>query len=151
MRLRAQFGGAKRIAEVAHQTALGVVAHNAPEAQKRGFLRETDRIVFHPDRLLYEAKEMALVAEPTPLPYWLRPEGPIAGMIDRLLSESVSRGEMTDHDQAIGQSVKNVFAKSTSVEDALEKERSEFVELCRNALSETRMKHMLEQGKPLRN
>lgn len=151
MRLRAQFGGAKRIAEVAHQTALGVVALNAPEAQKRGFLRETDRIVFHPDRLLFEAKQMALVAEPTPLPYWLRPEGPIAGMIDRLLAESVSRGEMTDHDQAIGQSVKNVFAKATSVEDALEKERSEFVELCRNALSETRMKHMLEQGKPLRN
>jgi 3-hydroxyacyl-CoA dehydrogenase len=151
MRLRAQFGGAKRIADVAHQTALGATALNAPEAQRRGFVRESDLIVFHPDRLLHDAKQLVLATEPGPLPSWIRPEGPIAGMIDRLLDESVRRGEMTDHDVAIGQSVKNIFAKAVSLEDALEKERSEFIELCQKALTVTRVRHMLEQGKPLRN
>ncbi len=151
MRLRSQFGGPKRMAELAHQTALGTVSSNGPDALKRGFLRETDRVIFHPDRLLYEAKQMALQAEPTPVSSWLRPEGPLAGMIDRLLAESKSRGEMTDHDASIGQSVKTVFAKSVSLDDALAKERSEFLELCRKALSVTRIRHMLETGKPLKN
>lgn len=151
MRLRSQFGGPKRMAEIAHQTALGIVASNAPEAMRRGLLRETDRVVFHPDRLFYEAKQMALVAEPSPAPSWLRPEGPLAGMIDRLLAESKAKGEMTDHDETIGQSVKTVFAKSVNFEDALAKERSEFLELCGKALSVTRIRHMLETGKPLRN
>ena len=151
MRLRAQFGGAKRIAEVAHQLASGATCANAVEALKKGYLRETDHVAFHPDRLLFEARERAKTVEPRPLPTWLRPEGPIAGMIDRLLSESVQRGDFTDHDALIGLSIKNVFAKAVSLEDALAKERSEFLELCRNALSVTRIRHMLDNGKPLRN
>lgn len=151
MRLRAQFGGVKRIAEIAHQTALGLTAANAVEALKRGFLRETDTIAFHPDRLIHEAKQKALAVEVRPLSSWLRPDGPIAGMIDRMLSESVRTGEMTDHDAQIGLSVKNVFAKGVTLEDALAKERSEFLELCGNALSVTRIRHMLESGKPLKN
>jgi 3-hydroxyacyl-CoA dehydrogenase len=151
MRLRAQFGGAKRLAEVARRVAAGAVAKNALEAQEWSLLRESDWVVFHPDRLLHEARRVALEVEPTPLPSWLRPEGPVAGMIDRLLDQAVEKGEMTDHDEAIGMSVKNIFAKASSLEDALAKERSEFIELCQKALTVTRMRHMVETGKPLRN
>jgi 3-hydroxyacyl-CoA dehydrogenase len=151
VRLRSQFGGPKRMSELAHQIGQGYVAANAPEALKRGYLRETDRIVFHPDRLFYEAKQMALAIEPAPMPTWLRPEGPLAGMIDRLLAESKAKGESTEHDFSIGQAVKTVFAKSVTLEDALAKERSEFIELCKKALTVTRIRHMLESGKPLKN
>lgn len=151
MRLRAQSGGAHRLAESAHQIALGMVSANAPDAQKKGFLRANDVIVFHPDRLHFEAKQVAKAAAPNPLPDWIRPEGPIAGIMDRRMAESQSRGEMTDHDVVIGQGVKAVFAKGVSLEDALAKERSEFLELCRKALSVTRIRHMLETGKPLKN
>jgi hypothetical protein len=37
------------------------------------------------------------------------------------------------------------------LEDALAKERSEFIELCKKALTVTRIRHMLESGKPLKN
>jgi 3-hydroxyacyl-CoA dehydrogenase len=130
---------------------LGTTATNAEHARKIGFLRETDVTSFHPDRLLFEAKRLALEAQPSRLPTWLMPQGPLAGMIDRLQQEAQSRGLLTDHDTVIGDKVKSVFAKSTSFDDALARERAGFVDLLKNGLTVARIRHMLETGKPMKN
>ena len=150
MRLRSQ-ETSKRLAEAALILTQGTVAPNADVARELGYLRATDYTVYHPDRLITEAKKIALQAQPYDLPQWSMPEGPVGGMIDKLEDDAKARGELTDYDTVIGDKIKAVFVKSTSYEDALAKEREEFVDLCNRPLTHTRIKHMLENGKPLRN
>ena len=68
-----------------------------------------------------------------------------------MIEQGRQRGELTEHDAIIGQDIKQVYAKSVSFEDAIEKERERFVELCRKPFTQARIRHMLEFGKPLRN
>ncbi len=141
---------AKRLAEVVMTLTEGLVS-NPDMARSLGILRSTDVTVYHPDRLIADAKKLALTAVNVARPMLTTPEGPIAGMIERLMQEAKAIGKITDYDESIGGMMKQVFAKSESYEDALERERSEFLELCFRALTQARIKHMLENGKPLRN
>lgn len=150
MRLRSQ-SSAKQVSEMAMQVTEGATALNADQAKDLHYMRETDVVVYHPDRLMVEAKRLALQAEPHDLPAWTQPEGPIAGMIDRLQSEAKARGGMTDYDECIGDKVKAVFVRPGNYMDALAKEREEFIDLCSRPFTFARIKHMLETGKPLRN
>ena len=72
-------------------------------------------------------------------------------MIDRHLEVAVAKGEMSEYDENIGQKMKLITAKAHTYEECLLKERSEFVDLCTNALTVARIHHMLEHGTPLRN
>lgn len=129
----------------------GQVSTSAGEAMALGYLRSKDLIVSHPDRLITDAKVLALQAEPRSLPHWKLMEGPLAGMIDRALSEGLSKGELTEHDVYIGQQLKEVFRKPSDFEEALRVEREVFIELLREGLSVARIRHMLDTGKPLKN
>jgi 3-hydroxyacyl-CoA dehydrogenase len=142
---------AKRLAEVAMVVSEGQVSQSADHARLLGYLRPSDVTIYHPDRLIFDAKQLALQAHPVARPIWTQPEGPISGMINRLQDEAKRRGEMSDHDELIGDKIRAVFAKSPSYEDALAKERTGFLDLCAKALSQARIRHMLESGKPLRN
>lgn len=142
---------AKRVADVAMTLTEGVTAGNADFARSLGLLRAADVTVYHPDRLLTEAKSLALAAEPTSRPMWKIPEGPMAGMLEKQMQDAIAAGRLTEYDEVIGNKIKQVFAKSSGYEDALERERMEFLELCFKALTQARIKHMLENGKPLRN
>ena len=150
MRLNNQLS-VKKMAEAACLIAGGTVVPNADQARQMGYLRGHDVTVYHPDRLLFEAKKLALKARPRVSEPWKQPEGPLGGMIDNLCLQSKSRGEFTDYDEVISSKVKQIFVKPTSFEDALAWERKEFVDLCGRALTLARIKHMLETGKPLRN
>jgi len=150
MRLRGQ-ENAKKLADTAMTLTSGVVAPNADLARDSGYLRPTDITVYHPDRLITEAKKAALTATAHDLPQWVNLEGPVGGMIDRLQDDAKQRGDLTDYDTVIGDKIKAVFVKTNSYEDALTKEIDEFLELCTRPLTLTRIKHMLENGKPLRN
>lgn len=150
MRLRGQ-ESSKRLAEIAQLLTFGTVSPNADSARIDGYLRNTDVTVYHPDRLITEAKKIALTAQHHDLPHWLTLEGPVGGMIDRLQDEAKAKGELTDYDTVIGDNIKAVFVRSTSYEDALAKEREEFIDLCSRPLTLARIRHMLENGKPLRN
>lgn len=150
MRLMHQ-GDLKALSQAARNLYVGAVSVNAEEARLLGYLRETDVTVYHPDRLATEAKALALVAEPRPLPEWKPVGGPLAGMIDRDQAVLRTRGDVTDYDVAIGDKVKAIFAKTASFEDAMQRERLEFVDLLHHALTQSRIRHMLETGKPLRN
>lgn len=150
MRLNNQLS-AKKLAEVACLLASGTLATNADQARHLGYLRSSDVTLYHPDRLIRDAKALALEARPNPTEAWKQPEGPLGGMIDRACVEARNRGELSDYDETISSKIKQVFTKPTSFEDALDWERKEFLELCSKALTQARIKHMLDTGKPLRN
>lgn len=142
---------AKRLSEVALNLVHGRVAPSADMARMYGYLRNTDITCYHPDRILTRAKEAVLEAKRTPKPTWSPTVGPLVGMIDRELEVGEKKGEFSEYDVQIGNRIKQVYARATSYEDAVGRERLEFVELCRNALTTARIRHMLETGKPLRN
>ncbi len=150
MRLYNQ-GSAKRLAEVAITLTQGTVARNAEQARQIGYLRATDITSYHPDRLIHDAKEAILQTSPEPRPRWAPAVGPLVGMIDRAQAELRSQNKLSDHDCVVGDKLKLVMAKTQFYEESLERERSEFLDLCTRALSVARIKHMLETGKPLHN
>ncbi|MEQ1933361.1 MAG: 3-hydroxyacyl-CoA dehydrogenase/enoyl-CoA hydratase family protein [Fimbriimonadaceae bacterium] len=149
--LRAQPWGIKAIVEVAKRLSVGDSSTSADHARQLGYLRPGDLTVYHPERLITEAREAAKVVHVLPRPVWSVPAGPLVGMIDQAIAELQSKGGFTDLDKLIAEKIKMVISKATSFEHALELERSLFVELCGNALTLARVKHMLETSKPLRN
>jgi 3-hydroxyacyl-CoA dehydrogenase len=149
--LRSQTGGAKSVVEMALRLTTGDVSSSADHARSIGCLRAQDRTVYHPERLITEARELLLSASPTERPVWAVPEGPLGGMIDREQDELVAKGTLTEYDEQIGDRIKAIFTKSTSFPDALAKERHLFIELCQKALTQARIRHMIETSKPLRN
>lgn len=150
MRLNNQVN-AKRLAEVAATLTLGQTAANAEQARQMGYLRSTDVTVHHPDRLLHEAKRVVLDVQPVERPRWGAPVGPLVGMIDQAQSELKRQGKLSDHDEFIGDRLKWIMAKTAFYEEAVDRERIAFHELCAKALTVARIKHMLENGKPLQN
>jgi 3-hydroxyacyl-CoA dehydrogenase len=141
----------KRLAELAVVLASGTTAQNGEHARHLGLLRPTDVISYHPDRHISSAKELALHSKGLTRPAWAHEEGPVVGMIDRELAQAKQRGDFSDHDLYIGNHIKQILAKSSSFEDAIQRERVCFLDLCGKTLTQTRIKHMLETGKPLRN
>lgn len=149
--LRAQPMGAKAVVEVARLLTNGDTSANADQARHLGYIRGRDYTIYHPERLITEAREQAKVVEPLPRPLWQVPAGPITGMIDQALAEMKAKGQISDHGVLIGEKIKSIVAKSTSFEHACEQERALFIELCRHALTHARIRHMLDTGKPLAN
>jgi 3-hydroxyacyl-CoA dehydrogenase len=142
---------ARRLCEVALTLSLGETAPTAEHARVLGYLRATDRTVYHPDRLIFEAKRAVMSLTPSVRPAWAAVQGPLVGIIDRELDLALARGDLSDFDSTIGHKIKQIFARSSGYPDALLRERTEFVDLCRRALTHARIHHMLENGKPLRN
>lgn len=152
MRLRTQSGGAKSVVNAAVLIGTGQLSANADEARVLGFLRPEDVTIYHPDRLLTDAKQLALEAGSATRPAWEELPGPLRGMIDRAQDELKARDlGFTEYDEQINDKVKHVLTTATSFESAVELERKAFVDLCREGRSLARMKHMIEHGKPLRN
>lgn len=141
----------KKLTDAALSLTEGVTGANAEAAKASGLLRPHDRISFHPDRLLAEACEVALETRPVERPAWRTPDGPLLGLIEKAIQDARQSGRLTEYDELIGAKIKHVFVKPTSYEDARDRERAEFMELCFKALTQARIKHMLETGKPLRN
>ncbi len=142
---------AKRLAEVVLNLGLGTISQGADHARSLGFLRATDDTCNHPDRLIHDAKKLVLSLEEMTAPEWRVIEGPLVGIIDREIESARASGAMTDYDAVISDKIKLIFAKSANAEVALTRERAEFIDLCSKSLTQARIRHMLEHGKPLRN
>ncbi|HRF59421.1 MAG TPA: 3-hydroxyacyl-CoA dehydrogenase/enoyl-CoA hydratase family protein [Fimbriimonadaceae bacterium] len=149
MRVRHQTH-AKSLVHAARTLILGTMSTSADDARRLGWLRSSDVTVYHPDKLMTRARELALTAEPSPME-WRAIEGPVSGMLDQEFADLRSRDEITDHDLRIGHMIKMVFAKDTQWTLALEHERQEFIDLLKEGLTIARIQHMLDTGKPLRN
>lgn len=129
----------------------GVIWANAPEALANGYLRETDIICFHPDRLIQTAKEAVLDLKIEKRPQWEPLSPQVNGMVDQDIQEKVANGTYTAFDEHIAQQLKALMCKAKSYDEALSFEQEKFLQLCQRPETKLRIDHMLETGKPLRN
>jgi 3-hydroxyacyl-CoA dehydrogenase len=143
---------------------LAKVSASAPDARRLGLLREADAITMNRDRLLADAKAVALerVREGylPPVPRTAIPvggEGLLAAL--KLGVHLVWRaGRISDHDALIGRTLATILAGGslphrTTVGEQylLELEREAFLKLCGEPKTLERIQYTLKTGKTLRN
>lgn len=141
----------KELVKVALTVAKGQVSTCAEEAIHLGYLRPTDIVCNHPDRLITDARQAALNLTIIADPEWALPTAQLAGMIDRELHQLQSKGDLTEYDVTIAEQAKTVYAKASSFDEAMQLERDEFLDLVKRSFTQVRVKHMMDTGKPLRN
>jgi 3-hydroxyacyl-CoA dehydrogenase len=140
------------------------VSTSAPHALQLGYLRETDGITMNRERLIADAKAVALgrvrdgYRPPPP-----RTSVPVGG--ESLLAAlklgvhlAWKAGRIGDHDAVIGRALAGVLAggalphrSTVSEEYLLDLEREAFLRLCGERKTLERIQHTLTTGKPLRN
>jgi 3-hydroxyacyl-CoA dehydrogenase len=144
--------------------ALAKVSTSAKDAQRLGYLRPTDTVTMNQDRLLHDAKQvaLALVAEGYVAS---RPRDDIKVLgaraiaaVDTHLYNMKCGSYISDHDELIAKRLARVLAGGdvtpgtlVNEEYLLDLEREAFLSLCGERKSQERMQHMLKTGKPLRN
>ncbi|HXG23219.1 MAG TPA: enoyl-CoA hydratase/isomerase family protein, partial [Chthonomonadales bacterium] len=134
----------------------------ADDARQLGFLRLTDGLTRHPDRLLHDAKTRALtlVAEYTPparSTALVMGESGLARFRWELhLLRSAEK--ITEHDARVAEKLAYVLTGGALIHPAevteqhlLDLEREAFLQLAGTPETLARIKHLLEKGKPLRN
>jgi 3-hydroxyacyl-CoA dehydrogenase len=139
------------------------VGSSAAESAELGFLEATDRIIMNRDHLLYEAKQevLVMVAEGyiPPVPAQL-----YAGSRDLYATLKMGiwlmqqSGAITEHEALVGNKLAYIIsggdlsaAQLVDEQYFLNLERQAFLELLKTEKTQARIRHMLEQGKPLRN
>ena len=141
--------------------ALATVSTSAADARRLGLLRPSDGITMNRDRLLADAREAALALAGNYTPpelLSLRLPGPSAMVPLMLAAQSaVSLGKATPHDLEIAMALAGVLAGgSTDITRPLgpgELSRlasTANLALARSPLTQARIRHMAETGKPLR-
>ena len=144
-------GNVRGMGETVSRLVLGELSLNPDDARKHGILRRTDRTAYHPDRLLMDAKAVALTVQPGTEPEWNPNVGPAMAIIDQRLDDLQKENKITNHDRKIGDKITQVFVKPQTLEDAYTRERDVFIELLKEGLTQARIRHMVETNKPLRN
>lgn len=150
MRLNHQ-PSAKSLSAILETLTRGHRCANAVEAKDVGLLTPLDVIEPHPDRLITRAIEVVLDLEAESKPEWLPVQGPLAGMVEQFQEKGRNNQTMTEYDTIIGDRMKAVFVQSQSFDEALKRERQEFLELLKEGRSLARVRHMMESNRPLRN
>jgi 3-hydroxyacyl-CoA dehydrogenase len=143
--------------------ALARVSTSAPHAQQLGYLRDHDSISMNRERLIADAKALALdrvregfhPPQPEPIPVGGESVGAALKLGVHLAWRS---GRATDHDAVIGRALAHIMAggalpHATTVTEQymLDLEREAFLKLCGERRTLERIQHMLKTGKPLRN
>ncbi len=139
------------------------VSTSAAEARKLGFLRDMDAVTMNRERLLADAKRVALEraprhVRPQPLSS-IRVGG--AGLLASLklgVHLAWRAGRISGHDALIGRKLAWILAggnaehETTMTEQQLlDLEREAFLSLCGERKTQERIAHTLKTGKPLRN
>ncbi len=136
------------------------VSTSAAEAREGGFLRPHDRISMNPERLLADAKALALSLVPKYKPpelFVFQLPGPSGRAALELAINSFHRRRLaTEHDVRVASKLAWVLSGGEQEGPCTEAqllalERSAFVELARHPDTTARVEYMLENGKPLRN
>jgi 3-hydroxyacyl-CoA dehydrogenase len=139
------------------------VSTSGPDARRLGYLRDADSISMNRERLLDDAKAVALTRVPVYVPRQprtaIRVGGPTVLAALKLGVHLAWRaGRITDHDALIGRKLAwilaggNVGGATTLTEQqVLDLEREAFLSLCGERKTQERIAHTLKTGKPLRN
>ncbi len=141
---------------------MGKTASSPLEAMPLRLFEERDRFSMNRDRLLSEAKSLALDLAGDYSPPQ-RPEFTALGRtglkaMHRMLDDLDNKGITTPHDLVVGRHLARVLCggerdagASLSEDDVLALEREAFIALCDTAETVARIEHMLSTGRPLRN
>jgi 3-hydroxyacyl-CoA dehydrogenase len=140
------------------------VATSGPDAKRFGYLRETDGITMNRERLLADAKTLALALAASgyrpSLPRQAIPVGGEGTLATLKLGIHLAwrAGRISDHDKLIGGKLAWILAGGNltrpgtlSEQQLLDLEREAFLSLCGERKTQERIAHTLKTGKPLRN
>lgn len=151
------------VAQASLQIAMAKVSTSADEARKLRYLRPADGVSLNREFLLHEAKQRALglagAGYRPPRPLQLAAAGhDAAKTIAVKVWGMVEGGFASPHDALIANKVAGVLCGGAVAggtllgeQHYLDLEREAFLSLCGEPLTQQRIKHMLETGKPLRN
>ena len=140
----------------------GTVSTSGPDARRLGFLRPADGITMNRDRLLADAKAVALSMVPNyvpPQPRQIPAGGPsVLAALKLGVHLAWRAGRISDHDAVIGRKLAWILAGGNlpaagllSEPQLLDLEREAFLSLCGERKTQERIAHTLKTGKPLRN
>ena len=136
---------------------------SAAEARHMGFLRDGDEVSMNPERLIADAKALALSLVPTYAPgaprHDIKVRGEAAYALLKLGVWTARKGGyISDHDAVIGEKLATILSggrftgeQTVSEQYLLDLEREAFLSLCGRRETQARIQHMLKTGKPLRN
>jgi 3-hydroxyacyl-CoA dehydrogenase len=140
------------------------VSTSAADARRLGFLTDADCVTMNRDRVLADAKALALerVREgyQRPVPRTAIPVGGETVLAALKLGVHLAwrAGRITDHDAVVGRALANVIAggalphqTTVSEQYLLDLEREAFLKLTGERKTLERIQHTLKTGKPLRN
>jgi len=139
------------------------VSTSAADAQKLGLLHRADSISMNPERLIFDAKALALSLVPSYSPGVPRNEIPVGGenayALMKLGAWTAHQGHfISDYDLVIAEKLAHVLSggrlsgqPTVSEQYLLDLEREAFLSLCGNPKTQERIQYMLKTGKPLRN
>ncbi len=144
------------------QIAQARVSKSAAHAKELRYLRDSDAITMNKDRLLADAKALALKLAKhyrPPQPVELRLPGATARAALALVVDGfVRQGLVTPHDVTVTRHLAQVLSggdtditQSVSEDGVMALERQEFMKLVKLEPTLMRMETMLATGKPLRN
>ena len=139
------------------------VSASAEDARKLGLLHRSDSISMNPERLIYDAKALALSLVPNYSPGTPRTDIKVSGesayATMKLGAWSARQGHfISDHDVVIAEKLAHILSGGRLVGEQtvpeqylLDLEREAFLSLCGIPKTQERMQYMLKTGKPLRN
>jgi 3-hydroxyacyl-CoA dehydrogenase len=158
--MMARLGNPQRVFEL---IGMAKVSGSAAEAQQIGLLHKADRITMNPERLVGDAKALALSMVSTWSPGVPRPDIPVGGNAAfaamKLAAWSMHQGGfISDYDYHIAQKLAHVLSGGRSAggglaseQQLLDLEREAFLSLCGEQKTQERIAWMLKNGTALRN
>jgi 3-hydroxyacyl-CoA dehydrogenase len=140
----------------------GKVSESAANARTLGFLTAADGISMNLERLLEDAKSLALSLAPSWSPGIPRTDIPVEGepgyaLLKMAIYLAREGAYITEYDTLVGEKLAHILSggrgqkRAVSEQHLLDLEREAFLALCGNLKTQERMQYMLKNGKPLRN
>jgi 3-hydroxyacyl-CoA dehydrogenase len=141
----------------------GKVSTSGPDARRLGYLRPVDGITMNRERLLAEAKAVALARAKDYVAPRQRTAIPVLGEgLQAALKLGVhlawKAGRLTDHEAFIGRTLARILAGgdrlhpgTVTEQELLDLEREAFLSLCGQLKTQERIAFTLKTGKTLRN
>jgi 3-hydroxyacyl-CoA dehydrogenase len=145
------------------QIACAKVSASAAEARELGYLRDCDRISMNRERLIDDAKQLALSLVPQYTPGTPREDVKVRGdsaysLLKLTVWNARKGGYISDYDAVIGEKLAYVLSggrftgeQKVPEQYLLDLEREAFLSLCGRPETQARIQHMLKTGKALGN
>jgi 3-hydroxyacyl-CoA dehydrogenase len=139
------------------------VSSSAEDARNLGLLHKADHVSMNAERLVADAKKLALSLVPEYAPGAPRNDiqvggEPVYSLLKLGAWTARQGGYISDHDLAIAEKLANILAggrlsgpQQVSEQYLLDLEREAFLSLCGMRKTQERIQFMLKTGKPLRN